>query len=198
MPIQLEFVKSAVLVKDYPLSSGPEVAFAGRSNAGKSSLLNLIAGQKLAKVSQTPGKTRLLNFFQTKEKAFFVDMPGYGFAVRGNEEIKNWQSMVETYLDCRENLVGLMLVMDIRRDWCEEENMMLKFCQNFGIAFALILTKADKISRSATLQKQQMLQRQLSMSDVFVVSNEKKIGLDQIEGFLKSKWLVPKKNQLKR
>ena len=102
MKRQAQFLKSAVLPADYPASDRPEVALVGRSNAGKSSLLNAIAGQKAARVSQMPGKTRLLNFFDFGDHYRFVDMPGYGFASRHGAEVLEWEKMISHYFDARE------------------------------------------------------------------------------------------------
>src|SRR6478752_7250400 len=112
MPKTIQFIKSAVLPKDYPIHKMAEVAIAGRSNAGKSSFINALTRDKVAKVSSTPGKTRLLNFFNMADSYVLVDMPGYGFASRSNSEVLEWHEMIETYLMSRENLVGLILVMD--------------------------------------------------------------------------------------
>ena len=120
--MKAKFLKSAVNQEDYPPSDRPEVALVGRSNAGKSSLLNALAGSKIAKVSQEPGKTRLLNFFDYGKQYRFVDMPGYGYASRSGSEILSWQEMITKYSDVRENLHGVVLIMDSARDWQEEES----------------------------------------------------------------------------
>lgn len=116
MPAQVQYIKSAVFPQDYPQTKLVEIAFAGRSNAGKSSLINQISDSKIAHVSQTPGKTRLLSFFNVREKYILVDMPGYGFSKRAGDEQRTWEGMVETYIREREQLKGLILVMDIRRE----------------------------------------------------------------------------------
>jgi len=130
MPKTIQFIKSAVLAKDYPNHNMAEVAIAGRSNAGKSSFINGLAKSKIAKVSSTPGKTRLLNFFNMEDSYVLTDMPGYGFAARSGNELREWQQMIETYLTTRENLKGLILVMDIRRSWTNDEEIMRLFLKN--------------------------------------------------------------------
>lgn len=110
-------------MKDFPESKMKEIAMAGRSNAGKSSLINIWANTKIAKVSQSPGKTRLLNFFNMNNSYIIVDMPGYGYASRGGDEVTAWRKMVENYLKQRPQLAGLVLVMDIARDWEDDEEI---------------------------------------------------------------------------
>src|SRR4051812_11511852 len=122
---KLQFLKSATKLSEFPRDERPEIAMVGRSNAGKSSVINTLAGGRLAKVSSTPGKTRLLNFFEHKEGYRVVDMPGYGFAVRSGDEVFSWRKMIESYLLERENLMGLMLIMDIRREWTDDEQMLM-------------------------------------------------------------------------
>src|SRR5262245_45414845 len=146
--MQVKFLKSGAQPKDYPFPYHPEVAVVGRSNAGKSSFINALTGQKIAKVSQTPGKTRLLNFFELGESLYLVDMPGYGFATGSRNEVASWKRMVETYLKERETLNGVFLIMDIRRDWQDEEAMLVEWLAHNEIPWILILNKADKLSRS--------------------------------------------------
>src|SRR6478752_6525097 len=136
MPKTIQFIKSAVLPKDYPIHKMAEVAIAGRSNAGKSSFINALTRNKVAKVSSTPGKTTLLNFFNMEDSYVLVDMPGYGFAARSNDEISQWHQMIEAYLMSRENLVGLVVIMDIRRDWTADEELLKKFSDERGFPLA--------------------------------------------------------------
>ena len=114
---RVEFLKSCFSLRDLPGADLPEIAFAGRSNVGKSSLLNAITGRKrLVKVSSTPGFTQSLNFFLINDSAFFVDLPGYGYARAPKKVIKRWQALVEGYLKGRQTLMGVVCIFDIRRN----------------------------------------------------------------------------------
>lgn len=180
---QLKFVKSATKLSEFPFDHKPEVAFAGRSNAGKSSLINVLARsrQSMAKVSQTPGKTALLNLFDHKEGYRIVDMPGYGYASRSGKEVASWRKMIESFLLGRENLKVLLLVMDIRRDWSDEEQMLLDLAERENLQFGLILSKADKLSKSAVKIKKDKLIQQLNIDLVLPFSNQTKEGLEMLE-----------------
>lgn len=189
MAASVKFIKSAVLPQDYPPAKRVEIAISGRSNAGKSSFINSLAGKKIAKVSGTPGKTRLLNFFEVGEHYTLVDMPGYGWAARGGNEMADWQQMVESYLLSRETLGGLLLVMDIRRKWADEEEMICQFANKQGFPVALILTKADKLTKSDLNKARTSMERQSGISDIFIISNLKRTGLDPIEEFIFEAWV---------
>lgn len=189
MPKTIQFIKSAVLEKDYPQTTKLEIAIAGRSNAGKSSFINALAKNKVAKVSSTPGKTRLLNFFSMEDSYVLVDMPGYGFAARSNDEMHEWRQMIETYLMSREQLAGLLLVMDIRRSWTAEEELLKRFSDERGFPMAVILTKADKLSRSQMLQAVAKMKKSSGLSSVFGVSTLKKIGQDEVEEYIFENWV---------
>ena len=150
-----EFVTSAVKPSQYPPADMPEIAFAGRSNVGKSSLINtLINRKRLVKTSTTPGRTQLVNFFAINRAVTFVDLPGYGYARVPLPIKKTWGPMVETYLKGRENLKGVVLLMDIRREPQPEEKTFINWLNHYRIPPVLVLTKADKLSKS-----KQVLQR---------------------------------------
>ncbi len=185
----IQFIKSAVLAKDYPVHKKAEIAIAGRSNAGKSSFINSLCKGKIAKVSSTPGKTRLLNFFNMDDSYVLVDMPGYGFAARSVDEIAEWNQMIETYLMTRENVCGLLLVMDIRRSWTPEEELLKKFSDEKGFPLAVVLTKADKMSRSQMLQAVAKVKKDSGLSAVFPVSSLKKEGQDKVEEYVYENWV---------
>lgn len=185
----IQFMKSAVLAKDYPTHKLSEVAIAGRSNAGKSSFINALTRDKVAKVSSTPGKTRLLNFFNMADSYVLVDMPGYGFAARSGNEIMEWNEMIETYLMSRESLKGLILVMDIRRSWTADEELLKKFSEERGFPLAVVLTKADKMSRSQMLQATAKIKKACGLSAVFPVSSLKKVGQEEIETYVFENWV---------
>jgi GTP-binding protein len=156
------FLKSASQLDQCPTDDKPEVAFVGRSNAGKSSLLNLVMGRQLAKVSQTPGKTRLLNFFDGPDYRL-VDLPGYGYASRGFAEREGWRAMIESYLSCRGQLRGLVLAMDIRREWTADEDALLKWWSSLQPPSRVIVafTKSDKLKRGQIAQAETQLDRVL-------------------------------------
>ncbi len=189
MPSQIQYIKSAVFPEDYPLTKLPEIAFAGRSNAGKSTLINEICNTKIANVSQQPGKTRLLSFFDVREKYILVDMPGYGFAKRSRDEQGGWEKMVETYVKEREQLKGLVLVMDIRRDWTEDEEMIKMFTEGAGVPLLIALTKMDKVSKSEAQKRLVNIKRNTGLTAVFQVSSLKKVGPEEIEKYLYKTWV---------
>ncbi len=127
----------------------PEIAFAGRSNVGKSSLINHFLGQKkLAKTSATPGKTRLLNFFIVDERFLLVDLPGYGFAKAPQTEIENWSQAIDSYINERKTLRLILLLIDSRRDFSEEDRTLVAWANTKQIPILLIFTKIDKLSTS--------------------------------------------------
>lgn len=192
----VKFIKSAVEPQHYPQTGMLEVAFAGRSNAGKSSLINTLAHSKIAHVSKAPGKTRLLNFFSVGEQYVLVDMPGYGYASRSNSEQDLWQQMVESYMRGRENLVGLVLVMDIRREWDDEERILKKFLNSQGLSMVIVLTKSDKISRSDVLKAVQKIKKEAATVNVFAMSSLNKQGIEEVEEFIYDNWIKPFKNKV--
>ena len=147
-----QFLTSAAHFKDAPPDQGREAAFAGRSNAGKSSALNAITGQKsLARVSKTPGRTQLLNFFSLDADRRLVDLPGYGYAQVPEAVRKSWRSFVEAYLSRRESLQGVFVVMDIRHPLTEFDRNLVEWCLHYQLPLHIALTKADKLSRGAAL-----------------------------------------------
>lgn len=192
MPKPIKFIKSAVLAKDFPVSNKPEVAIAGRSNAGKSSFINALGNTKIVKVSATPGKTRLLNFFSFGEHYNLVDMPGYGFAARSGDEMRDWQQMIETYLMGRENLRGLLLVMDIRREWDQDEELLKHFSDTRGFPMAVVLTKADKMSRNQMMSAIAKIKKQSGISAVFASSATKREGQEEVEDYMFENWIKEK------
>ncbi|MBC7370900.1 MAG: ribosome biogenesis GTP-binding protein YsxC [Bdellovibrionaceae bacterium] len=192
MPGPIKFLKSAVLPKDYPKTGKREIAIAGRSNAGKSSFLNSLANSKVAKVSDTPGKTRLLNFFTRGDSYIIVDMPGYGFAARSGDEMRQWHTMVENYLSVREELAGLVLVMDGRREWSEDEELLKAYTESRGIPLAIVLTKSDKMSKNDILNNKTRIKKDSGTNTVFMTSALKKTGHDEVEEYLYENWVKAK------
>ena len=187
----MKYLKSAVLPKDYPEANRPEVAIAGRSNAGKSSFLNALAKSKVAHVSQQPGKTRLLSFFDFGAKYRFVDMPGYGWAARSGDEMREWTTMIETYLSMRGNLEGLVLIMDIRREWEEDEDLLKEFAEKINLPICVVLTKADKCPKKELSKHRARIIKSSSTSDVFITSSETKQGIEEVEEFIYRQWILP-------
>jgi GTP-binding protein len=144
-----EFVTSAVKPDQYPVPEFPEVAFAGRSNVGKSSLINkLVNRRSLVKTSSTPGRTQLINFFLVNGNLSLVDLPGYGYAKVPAAVKKQWGPMVEAYIANRDSLKGVVLLMDIRRTPQAEEFNLMDWLRHHQIPMMLVLTKADKLSKT--------------------------------------------------
>ena len=144
------YVTSAVRPEQFPALSFPEIAFVGRSNVGKSSLINTLTNIKsLAKTSSTPGKTQMINFFQINDNLLFADLPGYGFSKVPKSVQKEWRALIESYLEKRKNLKGVVHCIDIRHAPTELDCMMREWLVHQNIASILALTKADKISRGA-------------------------------------------------
>jgi GTP-binding protein len=144
-----DFVTSATKPSQYPPEGSPEIAFAGRSNVGKSSLINVLVNRKrLVKTSSTPGRTQLINFFSINDSVTFVDLPGYGYARVPVSVKKKWGPMIETYLSGRGTLKGVVVILDIRRTPREEELNLIDWLEHYSIASILILTKADKLSKT--------------------------------------------------
>ncbi|MDI9570869.1 MAG: ribosome biogenesis GTP-binding protein YihA/YsxC [Pseudomonadota bacterium] len=156
-----EFVKTAFLPAHYPAPQYPEIAFAGRSNAGKSTLINVMTNRgDLAKVGRTPGRTQAINFFLVNETVSFVDLPGYGFARAPEKVRRSWGPMVEAYLAGRENLVLIVLLLDIRRELRDDDRNFLLWMEERDRPCQLVLTKADKLSRQQALARRRLVEAQ--------------------------------------
>ena len=159
-----EFVTSAVKPSQYPEANWPEVAFAGRSNVGKSSLINTLVNRKrLVKTSSTPGRTQLINFFSVNNALSLVDLPGYGYAKVPVSVKRKWGPMIETYLKEREPLKAVVLIMDIRRTPGIEEKNFIDWLALYHRTCILVLTKADKFSTSARKKQRQTIATALNM-----------------------------------
>ena len=185
---QARFIKSADTFSNCPPDVGTEVAFCGRSNAGKSSAINVITGQKkLARVSRTPGRTQLINFFRLTDSARLVDLPGYGFAKVPDAIKVQWHKHLDTYLRQRQSLTGLILLSDIRHPLKEFDLMMIEWNQTSGVPLHILLTKADKLSKGAQQARLLKITRELPDSvSAQVFSATRSIGIDTVHGILNS------------
>lgn len=188
-----EFVKSAVKRDQYPAGDLPEVAFAGRSNVGKSSLINTLLNRKrLVKTSSTPGRTQLVNFFLINRAFSFVDLPGYGYAKAPKSVQKSWGPMIETYLSTRSNLKGVVLIVDIRRTPGMQEHNVIDWLHYYNLAIIMILTKADKLSKSNRIKQHLAIGNALGVDvdDLIIFSAKSRLGkeaawsaIEQLIGF---------------
>lgn len=178
-----EFVTSAVLAKQYPPGDLPEFAFAGRSNVGKSSLINtLVSRRKLVLTSSTPGKTRLINFFRVNGAFMFVDLPGYGFARVPENERRKWRPMIERYLSERRNLKAVIVILDIRRAPSAEDHQLFDWLDRQEIAFVPVVTKVDKLSKTAQAKQFHLIADTLKVdpSDWVLFSSKSRQGRDRL------------------
>lgn len=178
------FLISAGKPQQFPRDDGVEVAFAGRSNSGKSSAINTLCGNKnLAKTSKTPGRTRLINFFTLDSHRRLVDLPGYGYAKVPDKVKKEWELLLQAYLQQPDKLRGLVIIMDIRHPMTEFDRQMLAWCQYFRLPAHILLTKADKLKRGAQQARlfavKKMLQESGSDATVQIFSALRQIGLDE-------------------
>jgi len=159
-----EFIKSATKPAHYPEGDLPEIAFAGRSNVGKSSLVNVLVNRKnLVRTSSTPGRTQLINFFQVNDNFMLVDLPGYGYAKVPLAVKKDWRPMMETYLSKRSNLRGVVLILDIRRVPVEEDLQMLAWLRAFSIPPIIVVTKCDKLSKNERAKQSAVIMARLGL-----------------------------------
>ncbi len=182
-----KFATSAATKKQYPLTKWPEVAIVGRSNVGKSSLLNMLCEQKnLARVSKTPGRTQLINFFSIQDKAYLVDLPGYGYADVPENIQGQWDNMMHDYLANREQLLGLLLLLDIRRTPSEHDMMMFDWCMDRELPVLIILTKIDKVSRNEAFNAMQKLAKTFNTTPKQFIQTSalKKTGIPELRDCL--------------
>lgn len=179
-----EFLKSVVTKDQYPYLDLPEIAFSGRSNIGKSSLINsLLNRKKLVKVSSSPGKTRLINFFLVNEQFLMVDLPGYGYAAVSKGEKQSWGKMIEDYLTSRENLKHVILLVDIRHEPTADDKLMFDFIKHYKMSAVVVATKSDKISRSSVNKNLDLIRKKLEMdrSDILIpYSSENHSGREEL------------------
>lgn len=182
-----DFVISAVKSAGYPPPEFPEIAFAGRSNVGKSSLINTLVNRRsLVKTSRTPGRTQLINFFLINKVLSFVDLPGYGYAKVPKAIRKTWGPMIETYLSTRECLRGVVVLMDVRRDPGTEEMNLLDWLRSHQIPAIPVLTKADKFSKTKQKLRRQLIAEALGMAPegLILFSAKSRLGKDAVWGMI--------------
>lgn len=184
-----KFITSAQNPTQYPEPSLKEVAVVGRSNAGKSSLLNSILKRDIVKVSGTPGKTQLINFFSKEDKYILVDLPGYGYAGVSESDRRNWRSMIEDYLMTRDTLVGVIIVIDSRRNWEEEEKDLRMWLHSEGIHLVVAMTKTDKLKKNEIAGKTQEIIKSSETEFTFATSSEKNMGINELESFIYNNWI---------
>lgn len=179
-----EFVISAVYPEQYPPGSQPEIALAGRSNVGKSSLINcLLNRRQLARTSSRPGKTQTLNFYHVNEQFYFVDLPGYGFARVPASVKAQWGKMMERYLAKRENLQLVLHLVDIRHAPSREDVTMHQWLEHYRLPYGVVATKADKISRGQWAKHLRVIRETLSLAPhtpLFPFSAETGYGKDEL------------------
>lgn len=193
------FTKSAPSIRECPPETGYEVAFAGRSNAGKSSAINALTNQKLARTSKTPGRTQLINFFNVSDNQRLVDLPGYGYAKVSRDQKEKWQRDLSEYLQKRQCLKGLILLMDIRHPLQEFDTTMLDWAIRGNMPVHILLTKADKLSRMQANNSLFAVQKQLKQAkldqlvSIQCFSALKYAGLDELKTKLQS-WLAPEQH----
>ena len=184
---QCDFVLSVASLKQLPLDDRVEVAFAGRSNVGKSSLINAIFGQrKLAKTSSTPGRTQQLNYFNLNNLLYLVDLPGYGFAKAPKDVVKNWQKLINTYLVGRANLRRVFLLIDSRHGIKKIDEEIMSMLDTAAVTYQVVLTKTDKISSSQLEKilldtKKTLDKHTAAYVNILATSSEKNLGLDELK-----------------
>lgn len=191
MNLESVFVKSSVMVSDMPKATLPEYAFIGRSNVGKSSLINMLTGQKkLAKTSGSPGKTQTVNHFIIQKNWYIVDLPGYGYAKVSKKEREKWQLMIRKYFQGRPNLLYTFLLIDCRHEPQKADIEFANFLGELQVPFVLVFTKADKLGASTVQSniaafKREMLKWWTELPPIFQTSSVNQQGRDELLKFIK-------------
>jgi GTP-binding protein len=190
---QTRFILGTPDARRAPPDVGVEVAFAGRSNAGKSSALNVLTGQRtLARISKAPGRTREINFFEVQAGMRLVDLPGYGYAKASRSMKQQWQRNISTYLETRQSLGGVIVLMDVRHPLKEVDQQILGWCHAAGLLTHVLLTKSDKLkrgpARTALLQTRQALQALHPEATVQLFSAHTRDGAEELQRVL-DEWL---------
>ena len=187
-----EFIISAMRISQYPDDKLPEFMLVGRSNVGKSSFINMIAGnKKLARISSTPGKTRFLNFYLLNKEFYFVDVPGYGYAQVSKKEQKKFGLMIEEYLETRPNLIRTYMLVDLRHKPNDDDILMYDYLKYYNIPVTIIATKADKVSKNKREKSEKVIRETLKLKatdSLIIVSNETREGktkvLEELESLI--------------
>ena len=177
------FVQSLSTFREFPGQGLPEIAMVGKSNVGKSSLINNLTGNsKLARTSSEPGKTRLVNLFLINESFFLVDLPGYGFAKASKQEKEKWAGMIEGYLQASKHLKRVFQLVDIRHAPTDDDQLMVEYLRHYGIPFTVIATKADKLSKAQRGRNIPVICRALAVQpwEVLIHSSKDDTGRDKL------------------
>jgi GTP-binding protein len=181
--MDVTFVTSAFRQSQYPQPDRPEIAFAGKSNVGKSSLINVLVKRKnLARTSSKPGRTQSINFYRM-DGLYLVDLPGYGYASVPIKIKKSWQQMVEMYLNHRSTLKAVVVILDMRRDLSQSDMDLLDWLKHYGIPAILVLTKADKVSRQQALSRANIMERkfgEISVTGPTIFSAKTRQGREEL------------------
>ncbi|MBE7042756.1 MAG: YihA family ribosome biogenesis GTP-binding protein [Ruminococcaceae bacterium] len=187
---QAELSISAVSKKQYPKGGYPEIVFAGRSNVGKSSLINKLCNRnKLARISASPGKTATINFYDIEHKLYFVDLPGYGYAKVSWSERQKWADMINEYLEESPYLATIFLLVDSRHKPTKDDCMMMEWIKSTGLEYRIIATKSDKISKKAAEENRQVIMETLALSDpelVLLFSSKTGAGKEVVWDYIDS------------
>lgn len=182
--VKAELQKVAVEPKQYPMDKLPEIAFVGRSNVGKSSFINsMVNRNNLARTSNKPGKTRTINFYNINNNFRFVDLPGYGYAAVSKEEKVKWGQIIESYLNNRENLKEVVLLVDIRHEPTDDDLLMYNWIKSYGYRGIVIATKSDKISKGQIQKQLSIIKAKLGIEDmnnIIPYSSKNKMNKDKI------------------
>ena len=189
---ECKFVLGVAKLEQLPLTEMPEVAFAGRSNVGKSSLINAVTGQKgLAKTSNTPGRTQQLNYFNLADKIHIVDLPGYGYAQAPESMVRQWQKVIFAYLQGRVNLKRVLVLIDSRHGIKKVDLEIMELLDKAAVTYQIVLTKSDKVSASALQKIKEDTEKEISKhaaayTKVLMTSSEKKYGIDEVRAEITS------------
>ena len=180
---------TAAKAEQFPESHRTEVAFAGRSNVGKSSMINTMLGRKsLVRTSQSPGKTRTINFFEVEQDWYFVDLPGYGYAKVSRSESEKWGALIESYLQDRRRLAALVLLLDIRHEPSKNDQMLYDWCLHYELPLILVATKCDKLKRSQLQKHSAIIRRGLGTDEpVLAFSSLSRAGREELWELLEKK-----------
>jgi GTP-binding protein len=185
-----DFYTSVYKYEECPRLQQPEIAFSGRSNVGKSSLINRITRQKkLARTSNTPGRTQCLNYYNVDDKFYLVDLPGYGFANVPQKVKADWAELIDTYLRYRENLIGIVQIIDARHKPTKDDKMMVEWLQASGLSFLIVATKVDKISNNKKAKQKKLIYKELNLdqlSNFTFFSAQTGDGTPQLYNYLNS------------